>query len=48
MDQDALTALIVFLLVFTCGTGTVLAAYVCPRTRPRRVSGYIDDEVDLV
>ena len=48
MNQDALTAVIVFLLVFVCGTTTVIASHVCPRTRPRRVSGYIDDEVDLV
>jgi hypothetical protein len=48
MDQDAITALVVFLVVVTCGTVTVVSAYACPRTRPRRISGYIDDELDLV
>jgi hypothetical protein len=48
MDQDALTAIIVFCLIFGCGGTTVIAANTCPRIRPRRVSGYIDDELDLV
>lgn len=48
MDQDALTAIVVFFLVFVCGSVTVVSAHVCPRTRPRRISGYVDEEVDLV
>jgi len=48
MDQDGITALVVFLVVVACGGVIVITACVCPRTRPRRVSGYIDDEVDLV
>jgi hypothetical protein len=48
MDQDAITAVVIFIAVFVCGGITIVAGSLCPRIRPRRVSGYIDDELDLV
>ena len=48
MDQDAITAVVIFAIVFVCGGTAIVAGQWCPRTRPRRISGYIDDEVDLV
>jgi hypothetical protein len=48
MDQDAITAVVIFIIVFVCGGTAIVAGSLCPRIRPRRVSGYIDDEVDLV
>jgi hypothetical protein len=48
MDQDAITAVVIFIAVFVCGGIGIVAGQLCPRIRPRRVSGYIDDEVDLV
>ena len=48
MDQDAIPAVVIFVIVFVCGGTAIAAGQWCPRTRPRRVSGYIDDEVDLV
>jgi len=48
MDQDAITAVAIFIGVFVCGGVAIVAGTWCPRIRPRRVSGYIDDELDLV
>jgi hypothetical protein len=48
MDQDAITAVVIFMIVFVGGGIAIVAGQWCPRIRPRRVSGYIDDEVDLV
>jgi len=48
MDQDAITAVVIFVIVFVCGGTAIVAGQFCPRIRPRRVSGYIDDELDLV
>lgn len=48
MDQDAITAVVIFIAVFVCGGTSIVASQWCPRIRPRRVSGYIDDELDLV
>jgi hypothetical protein len=48
MDQDAITAVVIFIAVFVCGGTAIIAGQWCPRIRPRRVSGYIDDELDLV
>ena len=48
MDQDAITAVVIFVIVFVSGGTAIVAGQWCPRTRPRRISGYIDDEVDLV
>jgi len=48
MDQDAITAVVIFIGVFVCGGVAIVAGTWCPRIRPRRVSGYIDDELDLV
>jgi hypothetical protein len=48
MDQDAITAMVIFIGVFVCGGIAIVAGQWCPRTRPRRISGYIDDEVNLV
>ena len=48
MDQDSITAVVIFIAVFMCGGIGIVAGQMCPRTRPRRISGYIDDELDLV
>jgi hypothetical protein len=49
MYEDGIIALVVVGLVAVCAGGAIIGAWVCPQTRPRRVSGYIvDDETDLV
>ena len=48
MDEDGLLALGVFASVVACTIAVVIGAAVCPQTRPRRVSGYIDEDDPLV
>lgn len=48
MDEDGLLALGVFASVAFCVVAVVIGAIVCPQTRPRRVSGYIDEDDPLV
>jgi hypothetical protein len=46
MDEDGVIALVVFGAVSMCIVSVVIGAWVCPQTRPRRISGY--EEEDLV
>jgi len=46
MDEDGVIALTVFAAVIFCVIFVVIGAWVCPQTRPRRISGY--EEEDLV
>jgi hypothetical protein len=45
MDEDNLIALVVVGLVATCVIGSIIGAYVCPIVRPRRMSGYLEDDL---
>lgn len=44
MDDDSVIALVVVGLVATCVIGSIIGAYVCPLVRPRRMSGYLEDD----
>jgi hypothetical protein len=44
MDEDNLIAIVVVGLVATCAIGSVIGAWVCPLIRPRRMSGYLEDD----
>jgi hypothetical protein len=49
MNEDSIIALVVISSIMVCTASMIIASWVCPQTRPRRVSGYIeDDEVNLV
>jgi hypothetical protein len=49
MTEDSVIALVVIGSIMVCAITAIVGAWVCPQTRPRRVSGYIeDDEVNLV
>ena len=48
MDEDGMLALGVFCSVAFCVIAVVIGAVVCPQTRPRRVSGYIEEDDPLV
>lgn len=49
MDEDGVIALVVVGAVCFCTVVSIVGAWVCPLSRPRRISGYIDDdEVNLV
>lgn len=45
MDEDNFIALVVVGLVATCAIGSIIGAYVCPIVRPRRMSGYLEDDL---
>jgi hypothetical protein len=45
MDEDNLIAIVVVGLVATCVIGSIIGAYVCPIVRPRRMSGYLEDDL---
>jgi len=45
MDEDGVIALVVFGSVMVCIVFVVVGSWVCPQTRPRRISGYDDSLV---
>jgi hypothetical protein len=45
MDEDGVIALVVFGSVMICIATVVIGSWVCPQTRPRRISGYDDSLV---
>jgi hypothetical protein len=49
MDEDGVITLVVVGAVCFCTVVSIVGSWVCPISRPRRISGYIDDdEVNLV
>jgi len=48
MNEDGVIALVVFGAVCVCTLVSVVGSWFCPQVRPRRVSGYIDDDTNLV
>lgn len=49
MNEDSIIALVVIGSIMVCTATAIIGSWVCPQTRPRRVSGYIeDDEANLV
>jgi len=49
MNEDSIIALVVVGSILVCAVTVIVGSWACPQTRPRRVSGYIeDDEVNLV
>ena len=48
MDEDGILSLGIFASVVACTIAVVIGAVVCPQTRPRRVSGYIEEDDPLV
>jgi hypothetical protein len=45
MDEDNLIAIVVVGLVATCAITSIIGAFVCPLVRPRRMSGYLEDDL---
>jgi hypothetical protein len=45
MDEDSIIAIVVVGLIASCSIAAVIGSWVCPQTRPRRVSGYLDDDL---
>jgi hypothetical protein len=49
MNEDSIIALVVIGSIMVCTVTAIIGSWACPQTRPRRVSGYIeDDEANLV
>ena len=49
MNEDSIIALVVIGSIMVCTATAIIGSWACPQTRPRRVSGYIeDDESNLV
>ena len=44
MDEDGVIALTTFGIVVSCVTFVVIGAWVCPQARPRRISGYVEED----
>jgi hypothetical protein len=45
MDEDGVIALTAFGIVASCVIFVIIGAWICPQTRPRRISGYIEEDL---
>lgn len=45
MDEDGILALVVLGVTLTCIVTVVVGSWVCPQVRPRRMSGYIEEDL---
>ena len=48
MDEDGVITLVVVGAVCFCTVVSIVGSWVCPISRPRRISGYIDDDDEEV